>query len=49
MAIEVHVLGDDLVRPLVGVGEVTLQLLLGRDPNLVVKEGERDRGVIAKL
>ena len=49
VAVEVHVLGDDLVRPLVRVSEVTHHLLVGLDPNFVVEEGERIRGVIAEL
>ena len=49
VTVEVHVLGDDLVRPLVGVSEVTNHLLLGLDPHFVVEEGERIRGVIAEL
>ena len=49
MAVEVHVFGDDLVRPLVRVGEVTVHLLLGLDPNFFVEKGERIRGDIAEL
>ena len=49
MAVEVHVLGDNLVRPLVGVGDVALQLRLGLDPDLVVEEGERVGRVVAEL
>ena len=49
MAVEVHVLGNDLVRPLVGVGEVARQLRLGLDPDLVVEEGKRVGRVVAEL
>ena len=49
VAVEVHVLGDDLVRPLVGVGHVARQLRLGLDPDLVVEEGERVGRVVAEL
>ena len=49
MAVEVHVLGDNLVRPLVGVGDVAWQLLLGLDPDLVVEEGERVGRVVTEL
>ena len=44
-----HVFGDDLVRLLVRVGEVTVHLLLGLDPNFFVEKGEWIRGDIAEL